>query len=169
MPQLSQLSRSLSVAVPVAGDRARLHLLRDRARNGAEDPGDGRCARAAHRRRPRSGADRRGRPRTRPRLRGASAWTPRAPKRRGSPQEAKAESGRDTEAKVKAAADKINRQGRVRRRARSASALDSARAEIEAVAAEATQEMVRALTGLTVDEQGRRCSGEGGAQCLAPC
>ena len=66
-------------------------------------------------------------------------------------QEAKAESGRDTEAKVKAAADKINRkvetaQGKIRQ------SLESARSEIESVAAEATQEMVRRVAGLTVDK-----------------
>ena len=67
-------------------------------------------------------------------------------------QDAKAESGRDTEAKVKAAADKINlkvesAQGAIR------DALASARAEIESVAAEATQDMVRRLTGIAVDKK----------------
>jgi len=65
-------------------------------------------------------------------------------------EEAKAASGRDTEAKVKAAADRINAkvdaaQGGIR------DALASARAEIEAVAAEATREMVQRVAGLTVD------------------
>jgi F-type H+-transporting ATPase subunit b len=67
-------------------------------------------------------------------------------------QEAKAESGRETEAKVKAAADKINlkvesAQASIR------DALASARSEIESVAAEATQEMVRRVTGMTVDKK----------------
>ena len=67
-------------------------------------------------------------------------------------QEAKADSGRDTEAKVKAAADKINlkvesAQGAIR------DALSSARSEIESVAAEATQEMVQRVTGLTIDKK----------------
>jgi F-type H+-transporting ATPase subunit b len=67
-------------------------------------------------------------------------------------QEAKAESGRDTEANVKAAADKINlkvesAQVAIRE------ALASARSEIEAVAAEATQEMVRRVAGLAVDKE----------------
>jgi F-type H+-transporting ATPase subunit b len=67
-------------------------------------------------------------------------------------QEAKAESGRDTEAKVKAAADKLNAkveaaQSSIR------DALKAARSEIEAVAAEATREMVQRVTGLTVDKQ----------------
>ena len=67
-------------------------------------------------------------------------------------QEAKAESGRDTEAKVKAAADKIGlkieaAQAKIRE------SVDSARAEIESVAAEATQEMVRRVAGLTVDKK----------------
>ena len=66
-------------------------------------------------------------------------------------QEAKAGSGRDTEAKVKAAGDKINlkveaAQGAIR------DALASARSEIESVAAEATQEMVRRVAGLSVDK-----------------
>lgn len=67
-------------------------------------------------------------------------------------QDAKAESGRDTEAKVKAAADKINvkvesAQAAIR------DALGSARSEIESVAAEATQEMVRRVTGLAIDKK----------------
>jgi F-type H+-transporting ATPase subunit b len=65
-------------------------------------------------------------------------------------QEAK--SGRDTEAKVKAAADKLNlkveaAQGKIR------DAVNAARAEIEAVAVEATQEMVQRLTGSSVDKE----------------
>jgi F-type H+-transporting ATPase subunit b len=67
-------------------------------------------------------------------------------------QEAKAESGRESEAQVKAAADKINlkvesAQGKIR------DALDAARTEIEAVAAEATQELVARLTGISVDKK----------------
>jgi F-type H+-transporting ATPase subunit b len=66
-------------------------------------------------------------------------------------QEAKAQSSRDTEAKVKVAADKINlkvesAQANIR------DALAAARAEIESVAAEATQEMVRRVAGLTVNK-----------------
>jgi len=65
-------------------------------------------------------------------------------------EQAKTHSSRDTEAKVKAAADQINAkvesaQGGIRE------ALTAARAEIEAVAAEATQEMVRRVAGLAVD------------------
>ncbi|MGE5564352.1 MAG: ATPase [Bacillota bacterium] len=67
-------------------------------------------------------------------------------------QEAKAQSGRDTEAKVKAAADKLN--GKVEAaQASIREALAAARAEIESVAAEATQEMVQRVTGLTIDKQ----------------
>jgi F-type H+-transporting ATPase subunit b len=67
-------------------------------------------------------------------------------------QDAKAQSGRDTEAKAKAAADKINvkvelAQSKIR------DAVVAARAEIEAVAAEATQEMVQRLTGIRVDRK----------------
>lgn len=67
-------------------------------------------------------------------------------------QDAKAQSGRETEAKVKAAADKINRkvesaQAKIR------DTLAAARSEIEAVAAEATQQMVQRLTGIAVDKK----------------
>jgi F-type H+-transporting ATPase subunit b len=67
-------------------------------------------------------------------------------------QEAKSQSGRDTEAKVKAAADKINQkvesaQAQIR------DAVNAARAEIESVAVEATQEMVRCVSGVSVDKK----------------
>jgi len=65
-------------------------------------------------------------------------------------QEAKQASARETEAKVSAAADQINlkvesAEQRIRE------AVVSARAEVEAVAAEATQEMIARLTGIQVD------------------
>jgi F-type H+-transporting ATPase subunit b len=67
-------------------------------------------------------------------------------------QEARQASARDTEAKVKKAADKISlkvesAEGKIR------AALAAARAEIEAVAAEATQDMVVRLTGIKVDKK----------------
>ena len=67
-------------------------------------------------------------------------------------QEAKQAAARDTEAKARKAADKLNAkveaaEGKIR------DAVQSARAEIEAVAAEATQEMIQRLTGLRVDRQ----------------
>ena len=67
-------------------------------------------------------------------------------------QEAKQAAARDTEAKVRKAADKINlkveaAEGKIR------DAVDAARAEIEAVAAEATQQMVERLAGLKVDKK----------------
>ena len=67
-------------------------------------------------------------------------------------QEAKQASARETEVKVNAAADQINlkvesAQQRIRE------AFGSARAEIEAVAADATQEMVARLTGIQVDSE----------------
>ena len=65
-------------------------------------------------------------------------------------QEAKLESARQTEAKVRKAADKINLRVEAAE-ARIREAVLSARGEIEAVAAEATQEMVARLTGLKVD------------------
>jgi F-type H+-transporting ATPase subunit b len=64
-------------------------------------------------------------------------------------QEAKAESARDTETRVKEAADKINL--RVDSAAASVrDALAAAQAEIESVAADAAQEMIQHLTGITV-------------------
>ena len=67
-------------------------------------------------------------------------------------QEAKQASARDTEAKVRKAADKISvkveaAETKIR------DAVQSARAEIETVAAEATQEMVERLTGMKVDKK----------------
>ena len=67
-------------------------------------------------------------------------------------QEAKAESARETEAKVKAATDKLSvkiesAEGKIRE------ALVAARAEIESVAADATQQMVQRLAGISVDKQ----------------
>ena len=65
-------------------------------------------------------------------------------------QEAKQQSAKATEAKVKKAADKIalkveSSEAKIRE------AFVSARAEIEAVAAEATRDMVQRLTGIEVD------------------
>jgi F-type H+-transporting ATPase subunit b len=67
-------------------------------------------------------------------------------------QEAKVKSQRDTEAKVKAAVEKMNvkletAQASVR------DALASARSEIEAVAADATQEMLQRVAGLSIDKK----------------
>ena len=65
-------------------------------------------------------------------------------------QEARQASASETEAKIKAAADKIN--GTVEAaEVRIRDAVHSARAELEAVAAQATQEMVARLTGIQVD------------------
>jgi F-type H+-transporting ATPase subunit b len=66
-------------------------------------------------------------------------------------QDAKNAAARDTEARAKKAADKLNQkveaaEGKIR------DAVESARAEIEAVAAEATQEMIKRLTGIKVDK-----------------
>jgi F-type H+-transporting ATPase subunit b len=67
-------------------------------------------------------------------------------------QEAKQASARDTEAKVKKAADKIGKKAESAE-AKIRQAVDAARGEIEAVAAEATQEMVARLTGIKVDKK----------------
>jgi F-type H+-transporting ATPase subunit b len=67
-------------------------------------------------------------------------------------QEAKQESGRDTEAKVRAAADKINLKVETAE-AKIREAVASARGELEAVAGEATREMVARLTGINVDSK----------------
>ena len=66
--------------------------------------------------------------------------------------DAKQASAADTEAKVKKAADKIGLKVDAAN-ARIREALDAALAEIEAVAAEASQEMVQRLTGISVDKQ----------------
>jgi F-type H+-transporting ATPase subunit b len=64
--------------------------------------------------------------------------------------EAKEASARDTEKKARAASDKL--AGKVEAaETRLRAAVDSARAEIEAVAAEAAREMVEKLTGARVD------------------
>jgi F-type H+-transporting ATPase subunit b len=85
-----------------------------------------------------------------------AAWRERMDKARAEAgriaQEAKAQSGRDTETKVKAAADKINMKVDSAQEA-IRNALASARSEIESVAAEATQQMVQRVTGLTVDKK----------------
>ena len=67
-------------------------------------------------------------------------------------QEARQAGALETEARVRKAADKINRkvetaEGKIR------DAVVSARAEIEAVAAEVTQDLVGRLTGLKVDRK----------------
>ena len=67
-------------------------------------------------------------------------------------QEAKQASARDTEAKVKKAAGKLTQKIEAAE-ARIRDARESARAEIEAVAGEATQEMVVRLTGIKVDSK----------------
>ena len=64
-------------------------------------------------------------------------------------QEAKQSSAGETEAKVKAAGEQINLKVEAAG-TRIRDAVTSARAEIEAVAAEATQEMIQRLTGMTV-------------------
>jgi F-type H+-transporting ATPase subunit b len=65
-------------------------------------------------------------------------------------QEAKQASARDTEAKVKAAVDKLN--GKLQKaEAKIRDAREAARSEIEAVASEAARDMVSRLTGKAVD------------------
>jgi F-type H+-transporting ATPase subunit b len=66
-------------------------------------------------------------------------------------QEAKQESAKATEAKVKKAGDKINLKAEAAS-AKIREAVEAARTEIEAVAAEATQEMVQRLAGIRVDK-----------------
>ena len=65
-------------------------------------------------------------------------------------QEAKQAAARDTEAKVRKAADKINLKVE-KAEAQIREALEAARAEIETVAAEATQDIVARLAGIHVD------------------
>jgi F-type H+-transporting ATPase subunit b len=65
-------------------------------------------------------------------------------------QDAKQKSAEATETKVKAAADQLNQKSDAAQ-ASIRQALSAARAEIEAVAADATGQMVERLTGLKVD------------------
>jgi F-type H+-transporting ATPase subunit b len=67
-------------------------------------------------------------------------------------QEARQASARDTEAKVRKAADRVSAKTEAAE-ARIREAVAAARAEIEAVAAEATQEMVDRLAGIKVDKK----------------
>ena len=67
-------------------------------------------------------------------------------------QDARQESARETEKKVRKAADKINLKVEAAEK-QIRDALESARSEIEAVAAEATQEMVNRLTGIKVEKK----------------
>jgi F-type H+-transporting ATPase subunit b len=68
----------------------------------------------------------------------------------GIANEAKQASARDTEAKVKAAADKLNAHLEASQK-KLDDAVQAARGEIQAVAAELTQGLVSRLTGITVD------------------
>jgi F-type H+-transporting ATPase subunit b len=67
-------------------------------------------------------------------------------------QEARQASAKDTEAKVKKAADKISLKAEAAE-AKIRDAVTAARAEIEAVAAEAAQDMVQRLIGVTIDKK----------------
>jgi F-type H+-transporting ATPase subunit b len=67
-------------------------------------------------------------------------------------QQARQDSAQKSEAKVRAAADKIGLKAAAADK-RLREAVEAARAEIEAVAAEATQEMVARLTGISVDRK----------------
>jgi F-type H+-transporting ATPase subunit b len=64
-------------------------------------------------------------------------------------QDAKAESGRETEAQVRAAAEKLNLKVETAEK-QLRDAVTAARDEIEAVAADATREMVARLTGIEI-------------------
>lgn len=66
--------------------------------------------------------------------------------------EAKQASSRDTEAKVKAAADKLNLKVEAAEQ-KIRESVQSARAEIEGVAAGLTQDLVSRLTGIEVDQK----------------
>jgi F-type H+-transporting ATPase subunit b len=66
--------------------------------------------------------------------------------------EAKQDSARKTEAKVKAAADKLNLKVEASEK-KIGEAVASARAEIEAVAAELTQDLVSRLAGIKVEQK----------------
>ena len=118
--------------------------------NAAEDPGNRRRARKEDRRglecaqAARAKADET-----------EAAWRARIlGPRRSRPARPGGETGsaKATEAKVKKAADKIGLKADAAS-AKIREAVDAARAEIEAVAAEASQEMVQRLTGIVVDKK----------------
>lgn len=67
-------------------------------------------------------------------------------------QEAKERSAKDTEARAKKAADKINSKIEASE-AKIRESLATARTEIETIAAEATREMVQRLSGVAVDNK----------------
>src|SRR5688500_6768858 len=85
-----------------------------------------------------------------------TAWRARTDAARGEAariaQEAKQASAKDTETKVRAAADKIGVKVD-KAEAKIREAVEAARAEIETVAAEAAREMTARLTGITVDQK----------------
>jgi F-type H+-transporting ATPase subunit b len=84
------------------------------------------------------------------------AWRERMDAARGEAgriaNEAKQASARDTEAKVKKAVDKLALKAEASQK-KLAEAVQSARAEIETVAAELTQDLVSRLTGMEVDKK----------------
>jgi len=65
------------------------------------------------------------------------------------------QSARESEARVRAAAAEIDRRLQAGRR-RIRTALENARGEVEAMAATAAQDIVRQLTGITVDNDDAR-------------
>jgi F-type H+-transporting ATPase subunit b len=85
-----------------------------------------------------------------------AAWRARMDKARAEAaklaNEAKQASARDTEAKVKAAADKLNLKVEASEQ-KIREAVQSARGEIETVAASLTQDLVSRLTGIKVDQK----------------
>jgi len=85
-----------------------------------------------------------------------AAWRERMDAARGEAariaSEAKQASARDTEAKVKKAADKINLKVEAAEQ-KIREAVQSARAEIESVAVELTRDLVSRLTGIRVDDK----------------
>ena len=97
-------------------------------------------------------AGRRGPRPTRPKRRGARGWTPRAPRPRASPtRPSRPAPGNRGQGQGRGREDQPARSRRPKRKIRDA--VEAARAEIEAVAAEATQEMVARLTGIKVDKK----------------
>jgi F-type H+-transporting ATPase subunit b len=85
-----------------------------------------------------------------------AAWRERMDAARGEAariaSEAKQASSRDTEAKVKAAADKLNVKVEAAEQ-KIRESVQSARAEIEGVAVDLTQDLVSRLTGIKVDQK----------------
>ena len=166
MPQITQLPHHLLLAAVLAGCWC--------SASSSSASAGGCCRRSsrpstrARRRSPTiSSAPRRRAPRpTKPKPRGGRAWTrPRRGRAAGPGGQAEERPGHRGQGARRRPTRSTPRSKPPRRKIRES--LDAARAEIEAVAAEATQEMVAAPDRHQGRQQGSRGRGEGGNPCLS--